>query len=105
MNASIIRNFEQVIAQRFPFLLEAGLHELEKSLGIGDSEGCPIAGKGHSHQRRINLWRRTESAGRNAQSDFRFGVKLAQGGKVSVIADARMRGDALGNFELNHSMD
>ena len=89
-------------------MTEAGLHEFQETLFFGfsyDVEVRSFARQSHAYQCGFYFWRWTECAGREAQRDFGLGVKLAEHGKVAVVAQARMRGDAFGYFQLNDDVD
>ena len=77
-NALAVCQRAQIISQRFAFLSEAFLHELQEAFFIGDAESSAFAGQRHLHQSGIDTRRRTKGSGRNFQSDPRLGIELAQ---------------------------
>ena len=64
-----------------------------------------LAGESHANQRGFHFRRRAKRAGRNAQRDFGPGVKLAERGKIAVVAHVGTRHDAFGDFELDDDVD
>ena len=105
MNVRVIGNFEQIIPQRFTLLVETPLHKFQEFRRVAYSQRRSIAGQGQRDQRRMHFRRRTKRSRRNAQRNFRLGVELAQRRQISVVANTGMRGDALGDFQLNHDVD
>ena len=95
----------QIVAQRFPFLRETFLHEIEKCVFVLDGILRARSGHAETYQRGRNFGRRPERPWRNPERDLRPAEPLRNHGEITVIAASRLRDDSHRNLELNHDMN
>src|SRR3984885_6758222 len=105
LGESFVGECPEIVAKRFALLGETGLDEGKESICIGNAQNQVFAGEGHLDHGGIDTWRRSESAGRNAQNDLRLRIEPAENGEIAVIARARLSDDSFSNFFLDDHID
>jgi len=92
----------QVIAQRLALLREGILQKREERGFAGDAERGFFARRSESDERGIHLRRRAERTGGNLETQFDTRAELREDGKIAVVTAAGARGEAFGDFALDH---
>ena len=95
----------QIVAQRFSFLRETFLHEIEKCIFILDGILGARSRHAETYERGRDLGRRPERSRRNPKRDFRPAEPLRNHGEIPVIAASRLRDNSHCDFKLNHDMN
>ena len=91
----------EIVREGFPFLCEAGAEEAVETLGV-DVELGETGGEIEADDRRVDVRRRREGRGWKCEETLDVRVELREGGERTVVADARVRGDAVGDLALHH---
>lgn len=96
-----IAGIAEIVGERLALLREAGAEKTVEAIGR-DAELGEAWGEVEADDGGVDVGRRREGGWRESEEGFDARVELREGGERAVVADARVRGDAVGDFALDH---